>query len=101
VLVEKMLVRGPSSVFGCGIVGSYNQSGGSFTNQGSTPTNGPNKGTTTVGQPSRTRVTTGPKCFRCGDPGHRIADCRKRDKYGKGLLIDLGGAFEEQGDEEE
>ena len=60
------------------------------------PTNGPNKGTITSGQPSRTGVTTGPKCFRCGEPGHRIADCHKGEKYGKGLHIDSGGAFEEQ-----
>jgi hypothetical protein len=39
--------------------------------------------------------------FQCGEPGHRIADCRKGEKYGKGLLVDSGGAFEEQGDEEE
>ena len=74
---------------------SYNRSKGSFTNRGSTPTNDPNKETITVGQPSRTGVTTGPKCFRCGEPDHRIADCRKGDKYGKGLLVDSGGAFEE------
>jgi hypothetical protein len=28
-------------------------------------------------------------------------DCHKGDKYGKGLLIDSGNAFDEQGDEEE
>jgi hypothetical protein len=43
----------------------------------------------------------GPKCFKCGKPGHRIADCRKGEKYEKGLLIDSGNAFNEQGDEEE
>jgi hypothetical protein len=46
-------------------------------------------------------MTNGPKCFKCGEPGHRIADCCKGDKYGKGLIIDSGNAFDEQGDEEE
>jgi hypothetical protein len=46
-------------------------------------------------------MTNGPKCFKCGEPGHRIVDCRKGEKYGKGLLIDSGNAFDEQGDEEE
>ncbi|XP_021831119.1 uncharacterized protein LOC110771169 [Prunus avium] len=27
-------------------------------------------------------------CFKCGEPGHRMADCKKRDRYGKGLFID-------------
>jgi hypothetical protein len=100
-LVEKTLAQGSMGVFGRGGVGGYNQSRGSFQNWGSTPSNGPTKGITTAGQPSRTRVTTGLKCFRCGEPGHRIADCCKGEKYGKGLLVDSGGAFEEQGDEEE
>jgi hypothetical protein len=82
-------------------VGGYNQLGGSFQNQGSTPSNGPNKGATTAGQPSGIGATTGLKCFRCGEPDHRIADCRKGEKYGKGLFVDSGGAFEDQGDGEE
>jgi hypothetical protein len=100
-LVEKTLAWGSMGVFGRGGVGGYNRSGGSFQNRGSTPSNGPNIGITTAGQPSRTGVTTGLKCFRCGEPGHRIADCHKGEKYGKGLLVDTGGAFEEQGDGEE
>jgi hypothetical protein len=83
------------------IMGDYNRSGGSFQNRGSTPSNGPNQGITTARQPSQTGATTGLKCFRCGEPGHRIADCRKGEKYGKGLLVDSGGAFEEQGDGKE
>jgi hypothetical protein len=43
----------------------------------------------------------GPKYFKCGEPSHRIADCCKGDKYGKGLLIDSRKAFDEQGNEEE
>ena len=30
-----------------------------------------------------------------------MADCRKGDKYGKGLLIKSGEAFDEQGDRKE
>ena len=30
-----------------------------------------------------------------------MADCRKGKRYGEGLLVDLRGAFEEQGDGEE
>jgi hypothetical protein len=100
-LVEKSLARGSMGVFGHGGVGGFNRSGGSFQNRGSTPSNCPNKGATTVGQPSQTETTTGLKCFRCDEPGHRIADCRKGEKYGKGLLVDSGGAFEDQGNREE
>jgi hypothetical protein len=100
-LVEKTLARCSMGVFGRGGVGGYNRSGGSFQNRGSTPSNGPNKGATTVGQPSRAETTTSLKCFRCGEPGHRITDCRKEEKYGKGLLVDSGGTFEDQGDGEE
>jgi hypothetical protein len=100
-LVEKTLAWGSLGIFGRGGTGSYNRSGGSFPNRGTTPSNGPNKGTTTVGQSSLIGAPTGPKCFRCGEPGHQMADCRKGEKYGKGLLVDSGGAFEEQGDGEE
>jgi hypothetical protein len=51
-LVEKTLAWGSMGVFGRGGVGGYNRSGGSFQNRGSTPSNGPNKGATTAGQPS-------------------------------------------------
>jgi hypothetical protein len=84
-----------------GGIGSYNHSGGSFTNRGSTPPNGPNKMTTIAGQPSQTETITGLRYFRCGEPGHRMADCRKGEKYGKGLLVDAGEAFEEQGNGKE
>jgi hypothetical protein len=100
-LVEKNLAWGSLGIFGRGGTGGYNRSGGSFPNRGTTPSNGPNKGTTTVGQSSRTGAPIGPKCFRCGEPGHRMVDCRKGEKYGKGLLVDSGGAFEEQGGGEE
>ena len=63
-LVEKTLARGSMGVFGCRGVGGYNRLGGSFQNRGFTPSNGPNKGITIAGQPSRTGATTGLKCFR-------------------------------------
>ena len=97
-LVQKTLARGSMGVFGRGGVGGYNWSGGSFQNWGSTPSNGPSKGTTTARPTSRIGVATGLKCFWCGEQGHRIADCRKGKKYGKGLFVDSGGAFKEQGD---
>jgi hypothetical protein len=51
-LIEKMLARGSMGVFGHGGMWGYNRSGGSFQNRGSTPSNGPSKGTTIAGQPS-------------------------------------------------
>jgi hypothetical protein len=74
-LVKKTLARGSLGIFGRGGTRGYNRSGGSFLNRGTTPSNGPNKGTTTTGQSSRIGAPTGPKCFRCGEPGHWIADC--------------------------
>ena len=100
-LIEKMSVRGSLGTFRRGGIGSYNCLGGSFANLGSIPPNGPNKTTNNVGQPRRIGATIDLKCFRCGGPSHRMADCCKGEKYGKGLLVDAGGAFEEQGDGEE
>ena len=76
-LIEKTSVQGSLGIFRCGCIGSYNCSGGLFTNRGSTLSNGLNKATTTIGQPSRTGTTIGLKCFQCDEPGHRMADCRK------------------------
>jgi hypothetical protein len=61
----------------------------------------PNMAPTTTGPPNRSATTNGPKCFKCGEPGHKILDCCKGDKYGKGPLIDSGNTFDEQGEEEE
>jgi hypothetical protein len=69
-LIEKTLVQGSMVTFGRGSIGSYNRLDGSFANRGTTPPNGPSKATTIVGQPSRTGAAIGPKCFRCGEPGH-------------------------------
>ncbi|KAH7866670.1 hypothetical protein Vadar_023461 [Vaccinium darrowii] len=33
------------------------------------------------------------KCFKCGEPGHRMADCRKGDRPGKALFIEPDGAI--------
>ena len=31
---------------------------------------------------------TGTRCFKCGESGHRMADCKKESKVGKGLFIE-------------
>ncbi|KAH7841544.1 hypothetical protein Vadar_031336 [Vaccinium darrowii] len=33
------------------------------------------------------------KCFKCGEPGHRMADCRKGDRPGKALFVEPDGAI--------
>ena len=30
----------------------------------------------------------GPRCFKCGEVGHRMAYCKKGGQYGKGLFIE-------------
>jgi hypothetical protein len=89
-LVEKTLGRGSMGVFGRGGVGGYNRSGGSFQNRGSIPSNGSNKGATTARQPSQTGATIGLKCFRCGEPGHRIADCHRGRNMARVFLSTQG-----------
>ena len=40
-------------------------------------------------QPNRTATSSsGPRCFKCGEAGHRMADCKKGGRYGKGLFIE-------------
>jgi hypothetical protein len=74
---------------------------GPFTPRNTTQSTNPNWAPITTGPPNQGTMTSGPKYFKCGEPGHRIAYCHKGEKYGKGLLIDLGNAFDEQGEEEE
>ena len=40
-------------------------------------------------QPNHTAASSsGPRCFKCGEAGHRMADCKKGGWYGKGLFIE-------------
>ena len=40
-------------------------------------------------QPNRTTASnSGPQCFKCGETGHRMANCKKGGRYGKGLFIE-------------
>ena len=40
-------------------------------------------------QPNRTVTSSsGPRCFKCGEARHRMADCKKGGRYGKGLFIE-------------
>ena len=79
-----------------GSLNSPNQPRGGFPNQ---PTVIPPRPSPS-GQVNRTQPT-GPgmvprgqgagssaRCFTCGETGHRMADCRKNDKYGKGLFVE-------------
>lgn len=56
-------------------------------------------------QPNKAASISTPRCFKCGESGHRMADCHKGDKYGKSLLIEFGevvdnlvGEFEQDAD---
>jgi hypothetical protein len=100
-LSEKTAAKGSTGFIGHGTGGSTTRYNGSFTPRNTTQSSIPNKAPTTTFPPNRSATTNGPKCFKCGEPGHRIADCRKGDKYGKGLLIDSGNTFDEQGEEED
>ncbi|KAF7130340.1 hypothetical protein RHSIM_Rhsim10G0033500 [Rhododendron simsii] len=72
-------------------LGNYGGASGSNRN---TTQSGINRGTVQVGNPpmvpqNRNPIATGgPRCFKCGEPGHRIADCKKAGPYGKGLFIE-------------
>jgi hypothetical protein len=99
-LLEKMAARGSTGFFGRGTWGSTTCYNGPVTPRNTTQSTIPNRAQITTGPPNRSATPNGPKCFKCGELGHRIADCRKGKKYGKGLLIDLGNTFDEQGDEE-
>ncbi|KAH7849388.1 hypothetical protein Vadar_017129 [Vaccinium darrowii] len=55
---------------------------------------GVNRGTMQIGNSpavpqNRIPITTGGShCFKCGEPGHRMADCKKTSPSGKGLFIE-------------
>ncbi|KAH7858702.1 hypothetical protein Vadar_026921 [Vaccinium darrowii] len=40
-------------------------------------------------------ATAGFKCFKCGEPGHRMSDCKKGDRPGKALFIDQEGIVQD------
>ncbi|KAH7841688.1 hypothetical protein Vadar_033089 [Vaccinium darrowii] len=40
-------------------------------------------------------ATAGFKCFKCGEPGHRMSDYRKGDRPGKALFIDQEGIVQD------
>jgi hypothetical protein len=100
-LLEKTAARGSKGFFGLGTESNTTQHNGPFTPRNTTQSTNPNRIPITTGPPNRSTTTNGPKCFKCGKQGHRIADCCKGEKYGKGLLIDSGNAFDEQGEEAE
>jgi hypothetical protein len=100
-LLGKTVARGSTSFFGHGIGGNTTRYNGPFAPQNTTQSTIPNRAPITTGPPNRSATTNVPKCFKCGEPGHRIVDCHKGEKYGKCLLIDSGNAFDEQGDKEE
>jgi hypothetical protein len=99
-LLEKTVARGSTGFFGLGTESNMTRYNGPFTPRNTTQSTNPNRIPITIRPPNRSTTMNGPKCFKCGEPGHRIADCRKGEKYGKGLLIDSGNAFDEQGEEE-
>ncbi|KAH7836443.1 hypothetical protein Vadar_001255 [Vaccinium darrowii] len=35
--------------------------------------------------------SSGSKCFKCGEPGHRAVECRKGERPGKALFVDSDG----------
>jgi hypothetical protein len=96
-LLEKMTARGSTDFFGRSTT-RYN---GPFTPRNTTQSIIPNRALITTGPPNRSTTTNGPKCFKCGEPGHRIADFYKGEKYVKGLLIDSRNTIDEQDNEEE
>jgi hypothetical protein len=100
-LLEKMAVRGSTGFFGHGTESNTTRYNGPFTPRNTTQSTNPNQTPITTGPPNQSAAMNGPKCFKCGKPGHKIADYCKGEKYGKGLLIDLRNAFDEQGEEEE
>ena len=69
--LEKTLARGPLRLFGRGGSGSNTRSNGLFMARSATQPSTQNMGPSTR-LPNRAVTTSGPKCFRCGEPGHKI-----------------------------
>jgi hypothetical protein len=99
--LEKTTVSGSTGFFGRGIESNTTRYNGPFTPGNTTQSINLNRTPITTGPLNRSAMMNGPKCFKCGEPGHRITDCCKGEKYGEGLLIDSENAFDEQGEEEE
>ena len=95
------MARGSTGFFGRGTDGSTTQYNGLFTPRNTTQSTNPNRAPFTTGPPNQGIAMNGPKCFKCGELGHRIADCSKGEKYGKGLRLDSGNTFDNYGDVEE
>ncbi|KAF7130107.1 hypothetical protein RHSIM_Rhsim10G0085700 [Rhododendron simsii] len=56
----------------------------------------------TDGQANRAPINSNTaRCFKCGEPGHRMADCKRNERFGKGLFVDAGDNEIEQPSEEQ
>ncbi|KAF7137217.1 hypothetical protein RHSIM_Rhsim07G0165900 [Rhododendron simsii] len=55
-----------------------------------------------AGQANRAPINSNTaRCFKCGEPGHRMADCKRNERFGKGLFVDAGDNEIEQPSEEQ
>ncbi|KAH9663456.1 Endonuclease [Citrus sinensis] len=69
-----------------------------------TPPNPPNKTSkpSEIGQSSKTQSSgSGLRCFNCGENGHRMTECKKGGKYGKGLFVGIEESEDYQEEETE
>ncbi|KAG5527003.1 hypothetical protein RHGRI_028065 [Rhododendron griersonianum] len=55
-----------------------------------------------AGQANRAPINSNTaRCFKCGEPGHRMADCKRNERFGKGLFVDARDNEIEQPSEEQ